>query len=99
MLAAKFFDDQYFNNLYYAKVGGVPCKEINTLEVEFLFLINFSLHVTEDQYYRYYTELANHAMSSACPCCAGAYIDFSSPLNYPLISKMGLPKEGRGKVS
>jgi len=21
MLAAKFFDDQYFNNLYYAKVG------------------------------------------------------------------------------
>jgi hypothetical protein len=24
MLAAKFFDDQYFNNAYYAKVGGVP---------------------------------------------------------------------------
>lgn len=26
MLAAKFFDDQYFNNAYYGKVGGVPCS-------------------------------------------------------------------------
>jgi len=32
MLAAKFFDDQYFNNAYYAKVGGVPCAEMNSLE-------------------------------------------------------------------
>ena len=46
MLAAKFFDDQYFNNAYYAKVGGVPPTEMNSLEVEFLFRINFSLHVT-----------------------------------------------------
>merc|ERR1719502_1709704 len=29
MLAAKFFDDHYFNNAYYAKVGGVPCNEMN----------------------------------------------------------------------
>jgi len=29
---------QYFNNAYYAKVGGVPCNEINSLEVEFLFM-------------------------------------------------------------
>lgn len=28
MLAAKFFDDQYFNNAYYGKVGGVNCKGI-----------------------------------------------------------------------
>lgn len=33
MLGAKFFDDQYFNNAYYAKVGGVPCNEVNHLEV------------------------------------------------------------------
>jgi hypothetical protein len=71
MLAAKFFDDQYFNNQYYAKVGGVPCGEINSLEVEFLFLINFSLHVTEEVYFRYFTELANHAVNSACHCCTG----------------------------
>ncbi len=69
MLAAKFFDDQYFNNLYYAKVGGVPCKEINSLEVEFLFLTNFSLHVTEDVFFRYFHELMNHAAHAACPSC------------------------------
>lgn len=71
MLAAKFFDDKYFNNLYYAKVGGVPNKEINSLEVEFLFLINFSLHVDEDMYFRYYNELVNHAINSTCACCTG----------------------------
>ena len=39
MLAAKFFDDQYFNNAHYAKAGGL-CAEMNMLEIEFLFRIN-----------------------------------------------------------
>uniref|UniRef100_M4BY71 Cyclin n=1 Tax=Hyaloperonospora arabidopsidis (strain Emoy2) TaxID=559515 RepID=M4BY71_HYAAE len=60
VLAAKFFDDHYFNNAYYAKVGGVPCPEMNELEVEYLLLINFSLHVNSETYARYYNELANH---------------------------------------
>jgi hypothetical protein len=60
VLAAKFFDDHYFNNAYYAKVGGVPCPEMNELEVEYLLLINFSLHVSSETYARYYNELANH---------------------------------------
>uniref|UniRef100_A0A7S2TZ04 Cyclin n=1 Tax=Lotharella oceanica TaxID=641309 RepID=A0A7S2TZ04_9EUKA len=68
MISAKFFDDQYFNNAYYAKVGGVPCKEMNSLEVEFLFLTNFSLFVTYDTYKQYHTELRNHAMHSSCDC-------------------------------
>lgn len=68
MISAKFFDDQYFNNAYYAKVGGVPCKEMNSLEVEFLFLTNFSLFVTYDTYKQYHTELRNHAMHSQCDC-------------------------------
>lgn len=61
MLAAKFFDDHYFKNGFYAKVGGVPCNEMNSLEVEFLFLINFSLHVPPETYRKYYVELCNHA--------------------------------------
>mmetsp|Transcript_1914 Transcript_1914/g.2726 ORF Transcript_1914/g.2726 Transcript_1914/m.2726 type:complete len:223 (-) Transcript_1914:297-965(-) len=68
MISAKFFDDQYFNNAYYAKVGGVPCKEMNSLEVEFLFLTNFSLFVTYDTYKQYHTELRNHATHSSCDC-------------------------------
>ena len=62
MLAAKFFDDMYFNNSYYAKIGGVPCSEINALELEFLFLINFTLYVEPDSYNKYYSELRNHAI-------------------------------------
>lgn len=68
MLAAKFFDDQYFNNAYYAKVGGVPCSEMNSLEVEFLFMTNFTLFVATDTYKQYYTELCNHALNAQCGC-------------------------------
>lgn len=64
VLAVKFFDDQYFDNAYYAKVGGVPCGEMNSLELEFLFQTNFSLHVHADEYARYYNELANHCVFS-----------------------------------
>ena len=41
------------------QVGGVPCNEMNVLEVEFLFMTNFSLFVTTDTYRQYYTELCN----------------------------------------
>eukprot|EP00696_Hemimastix_kukwesjijk_P005125 gnl/Hemi2/16515_TR5521_c0_g1_i1.p1 gnl/Hemi2/16515_TR5521_c0_g1~~gnl/Hemi2/16515_TR5521_c0_g1_i1.p1 ORF type:complete len:188 (-),score=30.90 gnl/Hemi2/16515_TR5521_c0_g1_i1:53-616(-) len=58
MLAAKFFDDTYCNNAYYAKVGGVPTNELNLLEIEFLFMINFSLNVTGQQFEQYASELS-----------------------------------------
>eukprot|EP00750_Incisomonas_marina_P025006 INCI5280.1.p1 GENE.INCI5280.1~~INCI5280.1.p1 ORF type:complete len:273 (+),score=56.10 INCI5280.1:284-1102(+) len=60
-LAAKFFDDAFYNNVYYAKIGGVPVRELNSLELEFLFLINFTLHVSPLDYYRYQKELCEHA--------------------------------------
>ncbi|CEO99991.1 Cyclin [Plasmodiophora brassicae] len=80
MLAAKFFDDQYFNNAYYAKVGGVPCHEINSLEVEFLFMINFSLFVTTGEYEQYYTELCNHTVNSGCTCQTDAGVPPLEPI-------------------
>ena len=64
MLAAKFFDDQYFNNAYYAKVGGVKADEMNLLEIEFLFRVNFTLHVTPELYNNYHQELMNNAINS-----------------------------------
>jgi hypothetical protein len=44
MVAAKFYDDIYYDNAYYAKVGGIPTAEMNSLELEFLFMINFTLN-------------------------------------------------------
>ncbi|KAH7314619.1 hypothetical protein KP509_21G011000 [Ceratopteris richardii] len=46
MVAAKFLDDVYYNNAYYAKVGGVNTPEMNRLELEFLFRLGFRLQVT-----------------------------------------------------
>ncbi|XP_016449146.1 cyclin-P3-1 [Nicotiana tabacum] len=45
MVAAKFIDDAFYNNAYYARVGGVTTKELNKLEMKFLFGLDFRLHV------------------------------------------------------
>ena len=47
LVATKFFDDKYYENTYYAKVGGIKISEFNSLEALFLQLINFKLYVTE----------------------------------------------------
>jgi len=64
LLAAKFFDDAYYNNAYYAKVGGVLVSELNGLEVDFLFRINFSLHASPDVFVKYKAELVAHSINS-----------------------------------
>lgn len=46
MIAIKSFEDKYYKNDYYAKVGGISAKEINRLEIEFLVLIDFRLYVS-----------------------------------------------------
>jgi len=61
LLAAKFFDDAYYNNAYYAKVGGVLTSEMNTLECEFLFKIDFSLRVVPEEFEKYSAELIAHS--------------------------------------
>jgi len=73
MLAAKFFDDQYFNNAYFGEVGGVSCKEINLLEIDFLFMIKFNFHVEAEIYETYnkrlmcYAQpLENDSLQQAC---------------------------------
>lgn len=62
MLAAKFFDDVYYNNEYYAKVGGISNKEINQLEIEFLNYINFNLYVDPVLFFRYRQRLLSQVM-------------------------------------
>jgi hypothetical protein len=57
MLSAKFFDDHYLDNQHYASVGGVSKVEMNTLELEFLFLLEFNLHVTTQDYEAYHNAL------------------------------------------
>ncbi|XP_077235168.1 cyclin p4;1 [Tasmannia lanceolata] len=53
MVAAKFMDDMYYNNAYYAKVGGISTPEMNFLEVDFLFGLSFHLNVTPTTFNTY----------------------------------------------
>lgn len=59
MLGAKFFDDVYYSNSYYAKVGGVRTQELNALEALFLRLIEWRLHVLPTEYEQY----RNHVLT------------------------------------
>ncbi|KAL8229695.1 hypothetical protein R6Q57_014595 [Mikania cordata] len=45
MVSSKYVEDINYRNSYFARVGGITTKEINTLELEFLFLMNFRMHV------------------------------------------------------
>lgn len=88
LLAAKFFDDAYYNNAYYAKVGGVLVSEMNGLEVEFLFRINFSLHVTPDVFVKYQDELISHAIGAGLECPAEVSVPDAIqpvPVHIPII--------------
>eukprot|EP01016_Furgasonia_blochmanni_P010840 TRINITY_DN1468_c0_g1_i2.p1 TRINITY_DN1468_c0_g1~~TRINITY_DN1468_c0_g1_i2.p1 ORF type:complete len:401 (+),score=130.03 TRINITY_DN1468_c0_g1_i2:3-1205(+) len=57
VVAAKFFDDRYYNNEYYGKVGGVSNVELNLLEIKFLHSLNYKLHVTPKTFYEYRSRL------------------------------------------
>ncbi|KAK9202590.1 hypothetical protein WN944_017802 [Citrus x changshan-huyou] len=57
MVAAKFLDDVYYNNAYYAKVGGISTIEMNFLELDFLFGLSFHLNVTPNAFHTYCTYL------------------------------------------
>jgi len=53
VIALKFQDDDYHDNAYYAKVGGLSLKELNRLEREFVRMLDWSLHVDAEQYATY----------------------------------------------
>lgn len=101
MLASKFFDDVYYNNAYYARVGGIsnvevtlfrcahstardkercthadsiptPHPQVNSLEMEMLRMISFSLFVQTDQYDRYRASLYSHVGQPGQPATHAA---------------------------
>jgi len=59
--ACKFYDDYYYKNSYYAKIGGLKPEELNNLEQEFLAdYIQFSLYVKTETYAEYYQDLVTY---------------------------------------
>lgn len=62
-MASKFTSDIFYANSRYAKVGGIPLRELNQLELEFLFLIDFQLHIKLEDLQDYADQLLLHAMT------------------------------------
>lgn len=60
MVAAKSFNDHYYNNATWARVGGIGTQEVNTLEAEFLFVMGFNVNVSRDDFQKYEFELCKH---------------------------------------
>ncbi|MCO5605835.1 hypothetical protein L7F22_060019 [Adiantum nelumboides] len=53
MLAAKTLDDIHYNNAFYARVGGVSIAELNRMELDLLFRLDFRLCVTTHTFESY----------------------------------------------
>ncbi|ORX63072.1 cyclin-domain-containing protein [Hesseltinella vesiculosa] len=60
MVSSKFFSDVYYTNTRYAKVGGLPVKELNALELEFLRMNDFILNIQVEELQRYGDQLLLH---------------------------------------
>ncbi|KAI4356601.1 hypothetical protein L6164_000612 [Bauhinia variegata] len=67
MVSAKFMDDMYYNNAYYAKVGGISTMEMNFLEVDFLFGLGFHLNVTPGTFQAYCSHLQREMLMMQPP--------------------------------
>lgn len=60
-VAAKFQDDVYYSNKYYAKVGGISLREVNALEALFLKMLDWNVCVSGAEY-QLYLKLVNQAV-------------------------------------
>lgn len=49
MVAAKFADDFFYKNEYYAKIGGITKIDINALELELLNQLSYNLFVSQEE--------------------------------------------------
>lgn len=47
--ASKWAFDQYFSTQHYAKLGGIPARELYTIEYQFLKITNFNLFVSAEE--------------------------------------------------
>ncbi|GJN14284.1 hypothetical protein PR202_gb01087 [Eleusine coracana subsp. coracana] len=63
VVAAKFTDDGFFNNAYYGKVGGISTREMNKLELDLLFSLDFRLKVNLETFRSYCLQLEKEALT------------------------------------
>ncbi|KAK6241578.1 Cyclin PHO80-like - like 4 [Theobroma cacao] len=63
MVASKMLDDVHYNNAVYARVGGVTNAELNRLELELLFLLDFGVTVSSRVFENYCLHLEKEMLT------------------------------------
>eukprot|EP00830_Metopus_es_P001266 TRINITY_DN110_c0_g2_i1.p1 TRINITY_DN110_c0_g2~~TRINITY_DN110_c0_g2_i1.p1 ORF type:complete len:212 (+),score=22.03 TRINITY_DN110_c0_g2_i1:2-637(+) len=60
VVSMKFLFDDFFDNEYYAEIGGITLTEMNLLEKDFLNRLDFRLMVTKKDFRRYRKGILNY---------------------------------------
>ena len=90
--ACKFTNDNPFNNSFYARIGGLPVPELNSLELLFLSSLQFELYIHPKTYQESYDRLVGLSSKSKISFsslffffCYILLINFSSEYNLLLL--------------
>ena len=59
IMAIKYNEDEFYDNKFYAKVGGLSLNEMNNLEINYLSLIDFKLYISEEVFDTYFENLVD----------------------------------------
>ena len=57
VVTQKYYEDVIFNDKDYSKIGGYKTEDLINMEVEFLELLDFSLHIKEEEFIKYKSKM------------------------------------------
>ena len=57
LIACKYYEDENYDNHFFASLGGITTTEINFYELDFLNNLEYNLFVTNKQFKQYITTL------------------------------------------
>ncbi|KAF2075999.1 hypothetical protein CYY_002706 [Polysphondylium violaceum] len=57
LISTKYLDDIFYNNEFYSQVGGISLREMNSLEVCFLSMMDYTVNCSLDEFEKYSREV------------------------------------------
>jgi hypothetical protein len=58
MVTQKYYEDNPINNKTFAELVGINCDELLNLEIEFMSMMDFKLHIKEEEFEKYKQKIA-----------------------------------------
>jgi hypothetical protein len=99
VVASKYLQDRNYSNRAWAKISGLPVKEINANEFVFLNVAKYELYVGESLYKRWSGVLLNHVMATVSVSTVAATIPqvgLATPPLTPIMSALQAPPTPSG---